>query len=51
MHHPHASSVRRRPIRIGAQRYLERFYGSFGFVPTGEPYLEDNIPHIEMVLA
>jgi ElaA protein len=39
------------PIRIGAQRYLERFYASFGFVATGEPYLEDNIPHIEMVLA
>jgi ElaA protein len=39
------------PIRIGAQRYLERFYGSFGFVPTGEPYVEDNIPHIEMVLT
>lgn len=39
------------PIRIGAQRYLERFYGSLGFVPAGEPYLEDGIPHIEMLLA
>ncbi len=37
------------PIRIGAQRYLEKFYESLGFVIAGEPYLEDDIPHIEMV--
>ena len=37
------------PIRLGAQRYLEKFYGSLGFVPVGEPYDEDGIPHIEMV--
>jgi ElaA protein len=37
------------PIRIGAQRYLEKFYGSLGFVQTGEPYDEDGIPHIEML--
>lgn len=36
-------------IRIGAQRYLEKFYGSLGFVPVGEPYLEDGIPHIHML--
>lgn len=36
-------------IRLGAQRYLERFYGSLGFVAQGEPYDEDGIPHIEMV--
>jgi ElaA protein len=39
------------PIQIGAQRYLERFYGSFGFEQVGEPYLEDGIPHIHMVRA
>lgn len=39
------------PIRIGAQRYLERFYGSFGFVVASEPYIEDDIPHVEMLLA
>lgn len=39
----------RQPIRIGAQQYLERFYGSLGFAQTSEMYLEDNIPHIEMV--
>jgi ElaA protein len=37
------------PIRIGAQRYLEKFYESLGFVIAGAPYLEDNIPHVEMI--
>ena len=36
-------------IRIGAQKYLEKFYGSFGFVRDGEDYLEDNIPHLHML--
>ncbi|MFG6415459.1 GNAT family N-acetyltransferase [Roseateles sp. DC23W] len=35
-------------ITLHAQAHLERFYGSFGFVPNGEPYIEDGIPHIEM---
>ena len=38
-------------IRISAQAHLERLYGSFGFVRVGEPYLEDNIPHVEMAKA
>lgn len=33
---------------IGAQCYLQEFYGSFGFVQSGEIYLEDGIAHIEM---
>lgn len=37
------------PIRLGAQRYLEKFYGSLGFKPVGDPYDEDGIPHIEML--
>ncbi len=37
-------------IRIGAQRYLERFYGELGFVVAGAPYDEDGIPHVEMLL-
>jgi len=37
------------PIQIGAQRYLERFYSELGFKQTGEPYLEDGIPHIHMI--
>ena len=35
-------------IRISAQAHLARFYGELGFAPVGEPYLEDNIPHLEM---
>lgn len=37
-----------RGIRISAQAHLQRFYGGLGFVAEGEPYAEDNIPHIEM---
>ena len=37
------------PVRIGAQCYLIKFYSSFGFEISGEEYLEDNIPHIEMI--
>jgi ElaA protein len=37
-------------IRIGAQLYLKDFYGSLGFKEEGEVYLEDGIPHVEMVL-
>lgn len=37
------------PIRIGAQKYLERFYSSFGFARDGEDYLEDGIPHLPML--
>jgi ElaA protein len=40
-----------RGIRIGAQRYLERFYGDFGFLRSSEPYDEDGIVHIEMLRA
>lgn len=36
--------------RIGGQQYMEAFYASLGFVTTGEPYLEDGIPHVEMLL-
>lgn len=36
-------------LRIGAQLYLKRFYESFGFVVISDEYLEDNIPHIEMM--
>ncbi|HKU14647.1 MAG TPA: GNAT family N-acetyltransferase [Steroidobacteraceae bacterium] len=39
------------PLRIGAQLYLEKFYQSFGFRTVSEQYLEDDIPHVEMLLA
>jgi len=37
-------------IRMGAQLYLKTFYESFGFVQSGDVYLEDGIKHIEMDL-
>lgn len=38
------------PIKIGAQLYLTKFYQSFGFVQSSDEYLEDGIPHIDMIL-
>jgi ElaA protein len=37
------------PLRIGAQKYLEHFYGSLGFVRASDDYVEDGIPHLEML--
>jgi len=37
------------PIKISAQLYLQPFYTDFGFEPSSQVYLEDGIPHIEMV--
>jgi ElaA protein len=36
-------------IKLGAQLYLKKFYESFEFTQTSEVYLEDGIPHIEMI--
>lgn len=38
-----------KPVYAQAQAYLEKFYGSFGFVATSDVYLEDDIPHIDMI--
>jgi ElaA protein len=38
-----------RSVRIGAQERLERFYNSFGFIRASAQYMEDGIPHIEML--
>ena len=35
--------------RIGAQAHLQHFYGEFGFVTDSDIYMEDGIPHVEMV--
>jgi ElaA protein len=35
-------------IKLGAQLYLKKFYEAFGFIQSGEIYLEDGIQHIEM---
>ena len=36
-------------IKISAQSYLVKFYSEFGFNSTGKEYLEDDIPHTEMI--
>lgn len=36
-------------IKICAQVYLKEFYRSLGFIEVSEPYLEDDIPHIDMI--
>lgn len=36
-------------IRISAQDYLLPFYINLGFFATGKSYLEDGIPHSEML--
>jgi ElaA protein len=36
-------------IKISAQAYLEEFYTSLGFEKVSNIYLEDNIPHIDMI--
>jgi ElaA protein len=39
------------PIRIGAQAHLEKFYGELGFTRASENFVEDGIPHLEMLRA
>ncbi len=41
--------LRTSAVRISAQDYLLKFYSDFGFRDTGKKYLEDNIPHTEML--
>lgn len=36
-------------IRISAQSYLKQFYNNLGFTEIGVTYLEDGIPHINMI--
>lgn len=38
-------------IRISAQQYLQQFYQDLGFVAVSEPYDEDGIAHIEMLVS
>ena len=37
--------------RISAQAHLADFYGGFGYTVQGDTYLEDGIPHVEMLRA
>ncbi|MCL1113414.1 MULTISPECIES: GNAT family N-acetyltransferase [Shewanella] len=38
-------------IQIGAQDYLRHFYQQLGFVVNSDVYLEDGIPHLDMLLT
>ena len=38
------------PIKISAQKHLEKYYEQHDFKSTGNEYLEDGIPHVEMIL-
>jgi ElaA protein len=42
-------TLNEREIRISAQFYLVRFYESLRFMRVSKMYLEDEIPHIEML--
>lgn len=37
-------------VKIQAQDYLRNFYSSFGFEAISEVYLDDGIPHVDMLL-
>lgn len=37
-------------IAVSAQAHLQRFYEGLGFERTGEAYVWDGIPHVDMVL-
>lgn len=36
-------------IKVSAQVYLTKFYNNLDFIKEGKEYLEDGIPHIEMI--
>lgn len=36
-------------IQLGGQEYLKSFYQKMGFEPVSEIYLEDGIPHLDML--
>ncbi|AHG72544.1 Acetyltransferase [Mannheimia sp. USDA-ARS-USMARC-1261] len=41
--------ARGQPVHVQAQSYLQGFYESFGFKAVSGVYLEDGIPHLDMV--
>ncbi len=43
------NDLKEETIRISAQEYLLNFYGSLGFKSVSDMYIEDDIPHVEML--
>lgn len=46
----HALTLLEGPVRLSAQSHLADYYAGFGFVPDGDEFLEDGIPHLPMRL-
>ena len=44
------NELKEKTVKIQAQDYLRKFYSSFGFQTISQTYLEDNIPHVDMLL-
>lgn len=42
------NEMKENEVRIEAQSYLKKFYESFGFKQTSEPFLDEGVEHIEM---
>ncbi|NOQ72051.1 MAG: GNAT family N-acetyltransferase [Crocinitomix sp.] len=43
--------MKEQAVRLSAQSHLKGYYARYGFVPTGKDYLEDGIPHSEMLFS
>lgn len=41
--------MKEREVKISAQVYIKKFYENVGFKEVSEEYLEDDIPHVQMV--
>lgn len=44
-----AKEMGAKELHIGAQTYAVGFYEKFGFKTTGEEYMDEHIPHIDMI--
>lgn len=44
-----AKEMGAKELHIGAQTYAVGFYEKFGFKTTGEEYMDEHIPHINMI--
>lgn len=44
-----AKEMGAKELHIGAQTYAVGFYEKFGFETTGEEYMDEHIPHINMI--
>ena len=45
------NTMKEKEVRISAQVYAKNLYKKAGFVEVSEEYLEDDIPHVEMLYS